>query len=86
MTHTNLTYARVGVAVMYNSATLFGSWSYYNYKYYYCPSSTYPSLTSCSAYTSYGYCGSSDHAGLWCMSVPPAGIDAQCYSLNDFNT
>ena len=64
----------IGVATLYNSAQYFGSWSY-NDNYYYTCSDTSSSLTSCnrSTVSSSSFCNSNDHAGLWCMTVPPAG-------------
>ena len=66
----------LGVAPFGNSAQYFGSWSYYDNYYYYSCSSSSTSLTNCSRVTapSSSYCDSNDHAGLWCRTVPPAGM------------
>ena len=62
-----------GVAVMLNTATLYGSWAYYYNYYYHCYSSS-TSLTSCHTHQGYGNCnGNNHHAGVWCLTVPPAG-------------
>ena len=56
---------------MYNSAQYYGTWSYTDIYYYYCSTTTYSSLTSCSRrYRPYSsYCNSDDHVGLWCPST-----------------
>ena len=56
---------------MYNSAQYFGTWSYTDSYYYYCSTTTYSSLTSCSRRyrPSSSSCNYNDHVGLWCPST-----------------